>query len=265
MVPHSYTKEQKEFIRDVAPGRFNSDIADLFNAKFETSVTEGQIKSFKSNHRIKSNVPKRRRTNPDSLFSKEQVDFIAEKVKGLSNQKLADLVNETFNLSITAKQMKTWKQNHGLSSGLKGSEGIAPPNKGTKGLYNVGGNKTSFKPEQIPHNYKPVGTERIDRDGYTLIKVSDKGAWHKRWKLKHRVVWEKENGPIPRGHALLFADGNKQNITLENLILVSRKQLATLNKKGLIQNNADLTRTGIIVADLYQKINERKNASKKLI
>lgn len=257
-MPHKYTKEQKDFIREVSKGRYTAEIADLFNGKFGASVTESQIKSFKANHGIKSSVPKRRRTNPDSLFSKEQVDSIVENVKRLSNQKLADLVNETFNLSITAKQMKTWKHNHGLSSELKGSEGMTPPNKGTKGLYNVGGNKTSFKKGQKPLNYKPVGTERIDRDGYTLIKVSDTGAWHKRWKHKHRVMWEKENGPISREHALLFADGNKKNITLDNLILVSRKQLATLNKHNLIQSNADLTRTGIIVADIYSKISERK-------
>lgn len=48
------------------------------------------------------------------------------------------------------------------------------------------------------------------------------------------------------------------NITLENLQLITKKQLATLNKKGLIANDADLTRTGIIMVDIYQKISERK-------
>ncbi len=257
-MPHRYTKEQKMFIHVIAPGRYNSEIADLFNVKFGTCITESQIRSFKINHKIKSNVTKRRRTIPKRLFSKEQVDFILKNVKGLPNQKLAELVNETFNLSITAKQMKTWKGNHDLSSGLKGSEGIEPPNKGTKGLYNVGGNRTSFKKGQKPINYKPVGSEYIDRDGYTLIKVSDKGTWPERWKFKHRVMWEKENGPVPKGYVLLFADSNKQNIDLENLIMVSKHQLLILNKNKLIQNNADLTRTGVIIADLHKKINNRK-------
>lgn len=199
------------------------------------------------------------------LFSNEQEMFIRENVKGLGNQELADLVNKTFELSITRKQMKNWKRNYNLSSGLTGQfkKGNVPVNKGSKGLYNVGGNKTSFKKGQKAHNYKPVGSERIDRDGYVLIKVSDDGPWQKRWRHKHKILWEKANGPVPPGHKLLFADKNKQNIKLDNLILVTEKQMATLNKKGLIKNDADLTKTGILLADIYQKVSERKKGERK--
>ncbi|AUJ23138.1 HNH endonuclease [Virgibacillus dokdonensis] len=199
------------------------------------------------------------------LFTHEQEMFIRENVKGLGNQELADLVNKTFDLSITRKQMKNWKRNHNLSSGLTGrfEKGNVPVNKGTKGLYNVGGNKTSFKKGQKAHNYKPVGSERIDRDGYVLIKVSDDGPWQKRWRHKHKILWEKANGPVSPGHKLLFADQNKQNIKLDNLILVTEKQMATLNKKGLIKNDADLTKTGILLADIYQKVSERKKGERK--
>ncbi|EKN67862.1 HNH endonuclease signature motif containing protein [Schinkia azotoformans] len=259
-MPHYYTEEQKDFIREFAPGRYNSEIAELFNAKFGISVTEGQIKSFKANHRIKSNVSRRRVIEDVGLFTKEQKAFIKENVRGLSNRKLTDLVNQKYGLSITVKQMKTWKNNHGLSSGLKGSEGMDPPNKGTKGLYNVGGNRTSFKKGQKPLNYKPVGTERIDRDGYVLIKVSDEGPWNKRWRLKHNVIWEEANGPIPKGHCLLFLDGNKQNVSLENLQLITRSQLARLNQNHLISNDAELTKTGLIIANIYGKIGERRKS-----
>jgi hypothetical protein len=260
-MPRRYTKEQQHFIREVAPGKYNIDIATLFNAKFGTDVTPGQIKSFKANYKIKSNVPKRRVTDDDGLFTKEQKIFIKNHVNGRTNQNLADLVNETFNLSITAKQIKNWKRNHGLSSGLKGSEGIAPPNKGTRGLYNVGGNKTSFKKGQKAHNYKPVGTERIDQDGYVLVKVSDNGAWHKRWRHKHKVIWEEANGAIPPGHVLLFLDGNSQNVTLDNLICISNSQLARMNQHHLIFNDPEMTKTGLKIAEIYKTIGERrKNA-----
>lgn len=255
-----YTEEQKNFIRDIAPGRYNQEIANQFNAKFGTNVTKGQIKSFKANNKIKSNVPKRRVTEDDGLFTKEQKDFIRSNAKGLTNRELADLINQKFDLAITARQMNTWKKNHGVTSGLdfRFKPGLVPANKGTKGVYNVGGNKTSFKKGQQPLNYKPIGYERIDRDGYVLVKVQDEGPWQKRWKHKHKVLWEEVNGPIPPGHKLLFADQNKQNITIENLILVSNKQMATLNKKRLLTSNPDFNRTGIIMADLYSKISERK-------
>ncbi|MFC3788334.1 HNH endonuclease signature motif containing protein [Paenibacillus sp. GCM10012307] len=181
------------------------------------------------------------------------------------NQELAELVNEKFGLQITAKQMNTYKKNHGLVGEVdcRFQKGSTPANKGTKGLYNVGGNRTSFKPGQRALNYKPVGSERIDEDGYILIKVSDDGPWHKRWRHKHKVVWESEYGPLPKGHAIIFADQNKCNMNLDNLILVSRSQLGIMNRNGLIRNDADLTKTGIIMADIYRKIGERKRGSKK--
>lgn len=261
-MPHRYTEEQDNFIRTISPGRYNSEIAKLFNVKFGTEITANQIKSYKNNHGIKSGVPKRSPLDDTGLFTKEQRTFIKDHVYGISNQVLADLVNQKFNLSITAKQMKAWKRNRKISSGLKGSEGMEPPNKGTKGIYNVGGNCTSFKKGRRATNYLPVGSERVDRDGYTLVKVSDRGAWHHRWKHKHKNLWEKVNGPIPKGHCLIFLDGNKQNISLENLQLITRSQLARLNQHHLISDNPEFTKAGIVIADIYNKMGELKNKQK---
>lgn len=257
---YRYTEEEIEFVRRIATGRYNDEIADLFNGKFGTNVAASHIRSLKANHKIKSDVPRRKVHEDDGLFTKEQKEFIKENVKGLLNQELTDLINEEFGLSVTVKQMKNWKKNHDLSSGLKGSEGMDPPNKGTKGKHNVGGNRTSFKPGQQPLNYRQIGSERIDRDGYTLVKVRDDGPSHKRWRHKHVLLWEQTNGPVPKGHAVLFADQDKQNIKIENLILVSRKQLARLNQNHLLSTNPDATRTGIILADIFSKIGERKKS-----
>ena len=198
------------------------------------------------------------------LFNEEQVTYIRTNAKGISNQELTDLVNKTFGLTVTRQQIKTFKHNHKISSGLTGhfKPGQVPANKGTKGLYNVGGNRTSFKKGQKPSNFKPVGTERIDRDGYTIIKVSDDGPWHKRWKLKHKVLWEEVNGPVPKGHCLIFLDSDKSNLDLGNLKLVTRKQLARLNQNHLITDNPELTKTGVIVADILGKMGELKRKAK---
>ncbi|AZS15341.1 HNH endonuclease signature motif containing protein [Paenibacillus lutimineralis] len=261
---HRWTDEQKQYIHEIAQGRYNSEIADLFNSRFGTDISEGQIKSFKANHKIKSNVPRKRITGDEGLFTQEQKDFIRRNVSGRLNEDLADLVNKKFSLQITARQMNTYKKNHGLVSGLdcRFLKGSTPANKGTKGLYNVGGNRTSFKKGQQALNYKPVGSERIDRDGYTLIKVSDEGPWNKRWRHKHKVIWEEKHGPIPKGHVILFADQNRRNIDLDNLIMIKQSQLSVLNKKGLLHDDAELTKTGIIMADIYLKIGERKKLRK---
>lgn len=193
------------------------------------------------------------------LFTPEQIRFIEQHVPGRSNQELTELVNNHFGLDLTFVQIKAFKKNHKLSSGLDGRfpKGHTPFNKGLKGLKGVivGGKETQFKSGHLPHNYKPVGTERVNADGYVDIKIADPA----KWRGKHLLVWEKHNGrPVPPGHVVIFGDGNRRNFDPDNLILVSRKQLATLNKKNLIQNDAELTRTGIIIADIYQKIGERK-------
>ena len=59
-----------------------------------------------------------------------------------------------------------------------------------------------------------------------------------------------------------LGDGNKRNFDPDNLILVSRAQLVRLNQGNLIQNDAELTRTGITIADIQNKIGERKKAKK---
>jgi hypothetical protein len=190
------------------------------------------------------------------LFNDRQKAFIRANAKGLSNQDLTDLLNEEFGLSITRQQVKAFKHRHKISSGLTGrfEKGHAPPNKGTKGLYNVGGNKTSFQKGQKPLNYRAIGSERVNVDGYTEVKVADPG----KWRLKHTLIWEQAHGPIPKGRCLIFLDGDNLNVTLENLQLITRTQLLRLNQNDLISNNPELTKSGLIVADIITKISERK-------
>lgn len=250
-----YTKEHIDYIRSIADNRYNSEIAELFNQKFGMNKTASQINALKGNHKITSgNV--RRRNRPDSrLFNDNQVDFIKDNAKGLSNLELAEKVNSKFGLDITAKQMNTWKKNNNVTSGINTCfvKGQATWNKGMKGL-NTGGEEGWFKKGDKPYNYQPVGTERVNGEGYTDIKVADPGVW----KTKHRIIWEEVNGEVPTGHVLIFGDGDKSNIVLENIILVSRSQLSVLNRFGLIQDDSELTRIGITIADLQMKINERK-------
>lgn len=85
---------------------------------------------------------------------------------------------------------------------------------------------TMFKKGNIPHNYKPVGSERVNVDGYVEIKVGDPN----RWRLKHRVIWEEANGEIPEGYNVQFKNGNSTDVRLDNLYLISKaEQMKTEN------------------------------------
>ena len=74
--------------------------------------------------------------------------------------------------------------------------------------------------------YKRQGYERITRDGYIEVKTAEPNVF----ELKHRLVWIEHNGAIPKGCNIQFKDGNRQNVTIENLYMISRsKQLKNEN------------------------------------
>lgn len=77
--------------------------------------------------------------------------------------------------------------------------------------------------------YKPIGTERISKDGYLERKVNDDLPLQARWRAVHLIVWEAANGPLPRGFAVSFLNRDKTDIRLENLALISRADLCRRN------------------------------------
>lgn len=251
-----YTEEQIDYVRTIAKGRYNDEITAMFNKKFNLDKTVSQINSMKKNHGITSGkLPKRSR--PEArLFTKEQEKFVRENAKGRYNDELAQMVNEKFGLNITARQMATWKKNHDVKSGLTGQfeKGQTAWNKGMKGL-NTGGEAGWFKKGQQPINYRPVGSERVDsKDGYIVIKVQDEGAWSERWRHKHVVVWEKEYGEVPQGHVVAFLDNDKTNVDIDNLVLLSRAELALMNKNDLFSDDPEITKAGINLVRLNMRI-----------
>jgi hypothetical protein len=57
---------------------------------------------------------------------------------------------------------------------------------------------------------------------------------------------------------IIFADGNKSNLKLKNLLMVSRSELAVMNHLGLISGSGELTKAGKAVADIKILIGDRK-------
>lgn len=77
--------------------------------------------------------------------------------------------------------------------------------------------------------WKPIGTERINKDGYLERKINNDLPLQRRWRAVHLIVWEAANGPVPRGHAVVFKNGDKTDIRLDNLELVTRRELMARN------------------------------------
>ena len=194
-------------------------------------------------------------------YTDEMKQFILDNYKERYNQELADLFNQKFNTNITSRMIKSYKANNKLNSGLTGKfrKGQTPHNKGKKMPKEVYEKvkHTMFAKGNVPPNHRPVGSEKISKDGYIEVKVAEPN----KWRLKQRVVYEEAKGKIPEGCTIIFLDGNKQNCNIDNLRCITRSELLYLNCNGL-NNSNEITETGILMARLDITKNKKKQELK---
>lgn len=189
-------------------------------------------------------------------YSENEIDYLKLITPGRTNKEITKLFNEKFSLNQGEKAIAETRKRNKIKTGADGrfKKGGESWNKGKKGF--MGPNITSFKKGDMPHNWVPIGSKRITKDGYIQIKTQE-GKFQQNWRGEHILIWEKENGTLPESHAIIFGDGNMRNFDINNLILVSRKQLLGLNKEDLIQNDVELTKVAINIVDLTYKISEK--------
>lgn len=106
-------------------------------------------------------------------------------------------------------------------------------NAGMKGWKAPGSEKGHFKPGSKPPTTKPIGTERVSKDGCMERKVSETGNKRADWKTVHSLIWVELVGPIPAGHLVVFKAGKKTTVTsaikTEDLECLSRAELMLRN------------------------------------
>ena len=193
-------------------------------------------------------------------YSEEQKEFIITNNYGKYSKELAEMFNQHFNTNITAKEIAYFRKNHKLNSGLTGQfkKGNVAHNKGKKQIEYMSQEsiertkKTRFKKGNKPKNYRPVGSERITKDGYIEVKVADPN----KWETKNKIIYKQYFGSIPKGYKVIYADGNKLNNDINNLILVSNNEELIMNKHRLRTEDIELTKTGYLIAKVIDKTNE---------
>lgn len=191
-------------------------------------------------------------------YTDEMKKFILENYKGITSKELADRFNEEFGTDATSSQMKTYKTRHKLKNGIGGCfpAGHVPHNKGKKMPPEVYEKvkHTMFSKGHMPTQHRPVGSERVTVDGYIEIKVEEPN----RWRLKHNVVWEAHHGKIPKGSIVVFLDGDRMNVAIENLKMLKRSELLIMNRYNLYGANAEATEVGTNLARLIDVTNKAK-------
>lgn len=194
-------------------------------------------------------------------YSLDEEQFLIDNVKGITLKKLTKRFNNKFNTNLSERAIQNRKHKLGLKSGIMGGQfekGHKPFNKGKKWdeylskKSQLNCMKTTFKKGNAPQNYKPIGSERFDKNGYVTIKVKEPNKWER----KHRVIYKSMYGNIPKGYKVIFADGDIYNFDKSNLILVSSSELLIMNREGLYKREKKLTKTGSLIAKVIDRTNK---------
>lgn len=194
----------------------------------------------------------------------EYVSYLMDFIPGHSTADIIQAFYEVFNIRLTSYQVKNFCHYFGVRQGINSGrfkKGHQPDNKGKKMSPEVYAKAapTMFKKGQVPVNHRPVGSERVNVDGYIEIKVAEPN----RWRLKQRVVYEKfHNVVLTKGEVIVFLDGNKLNCEPDNLKKISRSALARYNQDHLGSSDRDLNHIGIQIAQVKALAGERKKKRK---
>jgi len=136
--------------------------------------------------------------------------------------------------------METWRK-----------PGEAPPNKGVpmSKATRKKVKRTWFKPGHRPHNqYDSNGvitTRTVKGRVYLYIRVR-KGVW----KPLHQQLWRKEHGRIPKGHIVVFRDGDTMNCDIANLELITLQENM---KRNTINNLPEDVKKAIATVRGYKR------------
>ena len=197
------------------------------------------------------------------LFTDEIKAFIAENYKKLTKPEILKILHSEFNATeITLSRLKNYYHYNGIRSGIKYIHNNAGWNKSIKmkpSTYEKC-SATMFKKGRTPLNKKPIGSERVNVDGYIEIKVTESGNW----ALKHRYVYEQHhNVKLGRNDIVTFLDSNPLNCDIDNLIRVDRATLRTMNQNFSEYNIGDAEIKKSVIAlvnniEAVRKIKQKK-------
>jgi hypothetical protein len=171
---------------------------------------------------------------------------ISKKAHTMGLKKTKEYIKENGR-AVANAQWKELKEN-GLELKSNFKKGHVPWCKGQKlSSEHIAKLTGVFKKGQTPHNTLPIGSIR-NINNYNEIKYKN----HK-WMAVARYNWEQVHGPVPKEMVVFKIDGDKYNDDIDNLCLVSRKDLAMLNR-----NHAKLTpelkEVQILINQIKQKI-----------
>jgi hypothetical protein len=215
-----------------------------------------------------------------SKYTPEICEWLKNNHKGKTSIDLAKEMSELFGLDITADKLQNLKTRIRVRDGFRFEpainngcykKGQEPFNKGLKWddyltkEQQVKSLQTTYKKGHKSSNAVNVGDEAMrcnsHDEGYVYVKVCD-GKRNKNWKPKQQLIWEQEYGEIPKGHKVIFLDGDRFNFDINNLALVTNGEELHINKLDLVSGNPELKKTAVLAVKTRFKTLEKERNMK---
>lgn len=257
MARKKYTSEQIEWLRENAPGHYVSELIIKFKELFGLDVTDYAMRSLMHKNGIRNcMICVKGKNKLGRLTTPEQDAVVREKFhdKGQGSYiAVQEFLLSELGIAMSMAQVKGYLNRKKIRLGTYGyfQKGHEPANKGKKMPPEVYEKcaPTMFRKGNRPQTWKPVGTERVGDEGYVIVKVAEPN----KWKFKSRIIWERETGEhLTSNDKIIFLDGNKLNLDVNNLAKVSCSVLARMNQNHLFYDNQELTKVGITIARLME-------------
>lgn len=201
-------------------------------------------------------------------YSDEELTWLEARSETPRRELHAEFCKRFDRTDVSLMNLKALMKRKGWMTGRTGrfAPGQAGWNKGKKMPFNANSAKTQFKKGErqgvAADLYKPIGTERISKDGYLERKINDDMPLRRRWRAVHLINWEAENGPVPEGHCLKCLDGDKSNTDPTNWLAIPRALLPRLNGRWTSipfdQADPEIKPLLLAVAQLKHKANETR-------
>ena len=202
-----------------------------------------------------------------SIFTEEQRQWFLANQEYKQAIQVADEMNQIFGLSLSAKQIREYRKSHRIKSNFNSSLLKTIDNKWNKKTLEQMQN-TMFKVNRSPHNTSAVGTVKKIRTGtyyYWMVKVDDKpyAAKNENWIQLHRVLYQIYHScKLNEEDVIIFADGNRDNVSENNLVKISKATRMRMNNLNRITDNSDVTKSYVNLTNLELAISKKKRKNK---
>lgn len=267
-----WPEEVKQWLVDNVEGKTTKELAEEinkqgFDKKYGMTFSEVNIKGAKSRYNLKSGTQKGFPKGHSLKYPQGLEEYVREIAEGRKVDEISRMVEERFGIDFPANVCRAYKKNHGIVSGVdcRFEKGSIPANKGKK-MSEEQYQKckgTMFKKGNIPANHMAIGEYTHTTDGYLVRKVKEDGIQRERFEFVHRATWEEHYGPIPEGKMVSFLDGDKDNCSIENLVLIDNETNLEMNRSRLRFEEAELTKLGVNLARLKVATSHRRKNSGK--